>query len=418
MRRRGLVVGLAACGGSFAFLTGLVFPLGLLGSSAGGDEERRLLELQVGIGVMVVNLVFGGLLVYHAASALGGAPSGVARLAVPWPLLALFPVFVLIGQWQVWHPGTFPWVFPFVNLAMVSLPSLFVAGIAVARYERGHPLAWPVTWRELAAGIIYGAVGATTIAGILNTLYIVAAGFALVELVGEPGGGLLHELESVPRGWGILFDLSALSFFAPLNEEFFKGFLVALFFYRRGGIARCFLWGVLAGAGFNIAETFLNSLSLLQEQAVADRTIGGQWWAFAVARAGTATVHSAATGFAALGFFGLLRARWRYVPFFFVGAGIHAAWNFLAYVNYGDVFLAGSAPDAPWLDVLSLVAMVALGAACLALVAGLARNLRDHDPAAIYVVLGMTPAVAAELTATVPLQPPAGTGAALAPAEG
>lgn len=395
MRRRGLVVGLAACWGGSVFLGALTFPLAAILSLAENDPELRLLQIQLFVGISVISLSLGGLLVYHAASALGRTPSGSVTLAFPWPVAVMFPALVAVGQWQATHADRLPWLFPFVNLAMVSLPSLGIAAMATNRYLSVHPLAWPVTWRELSAGIIYGAVGAIFIAGILNSAYLVGGASVLVELVGEDGGDLAQRLRTVPTGWGVAYDLSVLSVFAPLNEEFCKGFVVALFFYRRGGMARCFLWGVLAGAGFNISETFFNSVALIEHEALAERTIGSQWWIFAIARAGTATVHSAATGLAALGFYGLFRRDFRLVPLFMAGVGIHAAWNFLAYINYGDVFLAGAAPDARWLDLLSIAAMTVLGLASLVLIAGLGRNLRDEAPAPIYSALGMMPGAAA-----------------------
>jgi len=391
MRRRGFVVGLAAAWGGSVFLGALTLPLGMLGSLSEPDPERRLLEIQLLLGVTVVSLSLGGLLVYHAASALGGTPSSKASVAFPWPVLLLFPAFVAMGQWQVSHAGRLPWLFPFVNLAMVSLPSLGIAALAIHAYQRSHSRAWPLTWRELSSALIFGAVGATLFAGILNSAYALGGALAFVTVAGEEGGGLVERLQTLPTLWGVVYDLSVLSVFAPLNEEACKGFVVALFFYRRGGIARCFLWGVLAGAGFNIAETFFNSLALIQGEALADRTISSQWWIFAIARSGTAAVHSAATGLAAIGFYGLLRGRWSLLPMFFAGAAVHASWNFLAYVHYGDVFLAGAAPDARWLDLLSVVAMVALGLASLVLIAGLGRNLRDGAPAPVYAALRMAP---------------------------
>ncbi len=81
--------------------------------------------------------------------------------------------------------------------------------------------------------------------------------------MGDGVGDLVDRFKTISTDWGIVYALSVLSVSAPLNEEFMKGFVVALFFYRRGGLVRCFLWGALAGAGFNIAETFDNSISLL-----------------------------------------------------------------------------------------------------------------------------------------------------------
>ncbi|HJP41448.1 MAG TPA: hypothetical protein QGF35_07055 [Dehalococcoidia bacterium] len=101
---------------------------------------------------------------------------------------------------------------------------------------------------------------------------------------------------------------------------------------------------------------------------------------------------------------------------FFSGVAIHAFWNFLAYVNYGDVFLAERAPDASWLDVFSISLMVVLTIACFVLIVGLARNLRDETPAPVYEALGMISTPRAEDISGTALS--SGTGEAAGPAVG
>ena len=275
------------------------------------EPELRLFEINIAIGSAIVLTTLGGFTVWQSASALGGSSSSAMRPWMPWPLFAAFPVFVGLGQLLVNHPAAAPWLFPFVAVAIVSIPSV-LAAVSVARsYSIANPYSWPISWREWTSGISYGAIGAIGIAGLINTIV-----FALlaVVLVLQVGNGDTSEIEygltTLPRGWGILFDVSVLSVVAPLNEEFWKGALVAFFFFRKGGAARCFVWGVLAGAGFNLMETFQNSLSVVSPKIVAEQTIGSEWWLFALARAGAGTMHACATGFAALGIYGVLRRRW------------------------------------------------------------------------------------------------------------
>jgi hypothetical protein len=226
----------------------------------------------------------------------------------------------------------------------------------------------------------------------VNTVYILVGAFIVIDAAGRGNAFDLGNIDTVSRGWGVAYDLSVLSIVAPLNEEFWKGSLVALFFFRQGGMARCFCWGVLAGAGFNLFETFVNSLAAVNPEALADQTIGGQWWLFAVARTGTGAIHALASGFAALGFFGLLRRRWRLTPLFFAGAALHGAWNGSAYLVSGDVFLSEAGPDSMWLDAAGVGAMVALGAGSLIALWLLTGWLRDGAPAPLYRMLGMRPA--------------------------
>ncbi|MBE0608497.1 MAG: PrsW family intramembrane metalloprotease [Dehalococcoidia bacterium] len=167
--------------------------------------------------------------------------------------------------------------------------------------------------------------------------------------------------------------------------------LVAFFFFRRGGAARCFVWGVLAGAGFNILETFQNSLAVVNPDQLSEQQISEQWWLFAVGRAGTGALHATATGLAALGFFGLLRRRPIYMVGYPLGVLVHGTWNFLNYTLAGDAILSGSGPDSTLLDVLSIGGLVALFGLCLAVLWVLSGRLRDGFPAPIYRVLEMVP---------------------------
>jgi len=311
--------------------------------------------------------------------------------------LLFFPFALVAGQYQVWHPRRLPWLFPLANLAIVSIPSVAIAATAAKRFRDAHPFSWPVSWREWTSGFIYGAIGATFVASIVNTACLVGVGAFLVDRFGS---GEIFPLEdsllTLPRGWGLFYDLTSLSVVPPLNEEFWKGMLVAFFFFRRGGVARCFLWGVVAGSGFNLLETFLNSLSVISPDRLTAQTLGDQWWLFATARAGTGAVHALASGLSALGFYGLFRRRGRYLAGYPAGVLVHATWNFLNYALAGDQLLSTAGPDSTALDVLSIAGMAGLFAACLALLWVLSGRLRDEAPAPIYVALGMLPATASQ----------------------
>jgi hypothetical protein len=279
-----------------------------------------------------------------------------------------------------------------VNVAMVSLPSITIAAMAAHRYGLTNDLAWPISWREWTSAFIYGALGATTIAAVINSAYLLGAGALLIETVGNSHPGDFESgVRDLPDGWGIFFDLSLLSGVAPLNEETWKGLIVAMFFFRHGGVGRCFLWGVLAGSGFNLLETFSNSLAVISPDSLADETIGGQWWFFALARTGTAAMHALATGLAAVGFYGLFRRRWRYVPMFAGAVALHAAWNFTVYAIWGEGFFSGAGPDSALLDALGGAGLIALFVLSAALLWVLPGRIRDAGPAHIYRVLGMAP---------------------------
>lgn len=388
------MLGGAVAVGSLAFLTGLATLLLLLDLPS--TPRRRMFEINAALGTSIVMLSLGGMLVYQAGSALGSVGSKAMR--VPnWAFLApfaigMFPFLVSLGQHQVNNPGDVPWLFPITNVLIVSIPSLVIALVVAQRYGIFNEWAWPISWREWSSGIIYGAIGATSVGGLINTAYLGLAGFLLINTVGDGNtGNLAAGLRDLPRWWGIAFDLSVLSVVAPLNEEFWKGMLVAFFFFRKGGPARCFVWGVLAGAGFNILETFQNSLAIVNPSEITQQQLSEDWWKFAGARAATGAVHSAATGLAALGFYGLFRGRRKFLWGYPAGVLIHGLWNFLNFTLAGDAILSQAGPHSTLLDVLSVLGMFGLFFVCLAILWEAPRRIRDNAPAHVYRMLGMVP---------------------------
>jgi len=394
-RRRTTVIVLALIAGVGLFFVGLAAAIALFGVE--GTPRRQLWELNASVSVAVVYLGLGGILVVQAASALGGSGSTVLRLP---PLRLLFvaaPVMlaaIVLGHLIVSHPeSNGRWAFPVVNLVIVAVPSIAFASLVTARYRRANPLSWPISWREWTTGFTYGAIGATTMGGIVNSLYLAGMGEFLVEHHGTDfGGPLIDSLRTLPRGWGLFLDLTVLSVVAPLNEEFWKGMLVGFFLFRRGRAARCFLWGVLAGSGFNLLETFGGSVGILDPDGVSQQQLNEQWWLFASARTGTALIHGLASGLSALGFYGLLTRRWRYLAGYPLGVLVHGSWNFLTYVVEGDAMFSQAGPDSALLDVAGIAGLIVLACACAIALWALAGRLSDGAPAPIYRALGMLPA--------------------------
>lgn len=393
-RRRSTVIVLALIAGVVLFLGGLGAGISVAGVE--GTPRRQLWELNASISFAVIYMGLGGVLVVQAASALGGTGSTALRLPAPRLLLAGIPAMVaaiVLGHVIVSRPeSNARWLFPLVNLLIVAVPSVTVASVVAARYRRANLLSWPVSWREWTTGFIYGAIGATTMGGLVNTLYLAGMGEFLVERYGvDFGAPLIDSIRTLPRGWGLFFDISALSVVAPLNEEFWKGMIVAFFFFRRGRAARCFVWGVLAGAGFNLLETFGGSIGILDPDGVSEQQLNDQWWLFATARTGTGLIHGFASGLSALGFYGLLNRRWRYAAAYPLGVLTHASWNFLVYVVEGDAMFSQAGPHSTLLDLMGIAGLLVLAAACAIALWTLSGRLSDRAPAPIYVALGMAP---------------------------
>jgi hypothetical protein len=368
-----------------------------------------LADLTVILGTATAFIGFGGLLTYEAAAALGGTGSRPLGWGWRWLLLLVpMPPVIFVGQLLVNEPGRAPWVFPFLSLGVVTLPSLAIAGTVAFRYGRRNRLSLPVTRREWFSAIAYGAIGATTVAGTLNTLYLLGIAEWLVRVHGLDGpflGGFsaIDRVAFLPRGPAVWVDLSPIAVVAPLSEELWKGLIVAVFAYRRGNAARAFLWGCLAGAGFNILETFVNSLGSVQPVVLEDPDLRSEWWLFATARAGTGAMHSAATGLAALGIYGLLKGKPQYLLGYPVGVLMHSAWNSGVYLVVGDQFQARSGPDAGWLDAAGIGLMALVAALALALLWLVSGRLRDELPLPLYLALGMLPSPTAAMHVYLPV---------------
>ena len=385
------MVTLALGAGVFSFFAGAALLLALPGVD--DDPEDRLFQLNTILGSATMLAAFGAVLVYHAASSLGRAPSAPVRQRIPWSLLLAFPLLIGLGQLLILDPSAAPWLFPFVNIGIVAIPSVLIAAVCLRRYQAANPWSWPMTWRETVGAFGYGAIGAVLLAGIINTAYLQIGGWLVLQWQDiDPGLDIQASLQELPRTAGILFDLSALSLVAPLAEEFLKGLIVALFFWRDGSAARCFVWGVLAGTGFNLVETFANSLALSDAQVIAAEGGAEQWWVFGVARAGAAAMHALAAGFAALAFFGLLNRRWPLVTGYLLAVLLHANWNAAVYLMAGDTILSRSGPGSLALALVGLAVLVTLATASVALLWTMSGSIRDEAPAVIYRVLGMLPA--------------------------
>lgn len=382
---------LALMAGTFSFAAAATLVLALPAMDAEGID--RLFEFNTTLGSAVLLAVFGTVLVYQAASAMGSSASRPMTRHVPWYLGLAFPVCMGTGQWLVLNPTDAPWLFPIVNIGIVAIPSLLIATVVMRRYGDLNTLSWPVTWREWTAAFCYGAIGAVTIAGLLNTGYLLGGGWLVLQMNDiDVGFDIQRGLPALPRNTAILFDLSVLSLVAPLNEEFLKGAIVALFFWRRGSVARCFAWGVLAGAGFNLVETFFNSLELVDSSVIGREGQAGQWWMFGVARAGAGAMHALAAGFAAVAFYGLLRKQWRFMVGYPIAVLLHANWNAAVYLMAGDSILSGAGPSSDALVLLGLGFLLALSTGSVALLWTISGRFRDQDRASIYEVLRMGPA--------------------------
>lgn len=68
------------------------------------------------MGLAIVGMGLGGLLVYQAASALGGGASSEMVGGARWWLLIPMPVLLVLGQAIVNEPDRLPWLLSLIHI--------------------------------------------------------------------------------------------------------------------------------------------------------------------------------------------------------------------------------------------------------------------------------------------------------------
>jgi len=307
----------------------LVLFAGLAGGAEGADWFIAAGLLALGLGLALP-------LTWQGGAALLRRPPAPFAPQRAWPLALLFFAALVGGQF-VLSLGLMPGlVMPFFHLIATVVPPLLVVVLVARHLHRRAGLRF--SRREVVFHLAAGALGATFFALILEgigALFLIL--FIAVGILVLPGGEayletLRRQLEvagQLPdadqamallrRPETVLFLLLLFAVITPLVEELLKPWAaVLLSSRRRPPPGRVFFWGVVAGAGFAIAEGFFNvALSV------------GVWAATALLRAVTATLHSLGTGVVALGWgrFWTERRAGPLVGGYLLALFLHALWN-------------------------------------------------------------------------------------------
>ena len=383
-------------------LAGPLLWLALLPTLLGAGNPA---DAAVGGALGLLGLLFGNTLLARAVAGGSADRPRFGRRGALWPLL-LFPLVLLGGALMLIVGGAALALLPAAHFFAALLPALAVAGL-VARRAGGAPLA------TVLAGLTWGGLGATTIALVLEGIFLLL--MALVVVVGlqldggaalESAGEALAALSTSETPDSMVMALKALiaipgvvvaafgvfALLGPAVEELAKlgGVVLAAPRSRQGALLR----GVAVGAGFGLVETVLLGGSAIGApagsagggpQTAAIAQVG--WPALMALRAVTTAMHAACSGAAALGWYAMSeQGRWS-AGAFRIGLAIlaHGLWNGLILtVLWSSIRLLGPdaqpMPDAsPFMTALPVIATAALIALAWSLILGL-RTMARRAP--------------------------------------
>lgn len=344
---RDLIRGATLIFGLLAALLSLPAALLLAFLIVSGGSGLGLAPLTVLFSVVALGVGLGLPLAAAAWRSWQRRPSPRLHLPPAWWLFLIFLGVLALGQLSLGAPFA-GLVLPPLHVAASFLPPLLLVAAILPPMQRAGA---GLTRRNLVIQFSYGALVATLLAILLETMAIVAvialAGLGLALLPGSEAilarltaaldAGLmtadpLQLLRSLLSP-GIVLGVALLAaVIVPLLEEIIKSLGAVINGMVRGSLTRAhaFTFGVMAGVGFSFTEALFYAAQQLPHA----------WVNGVVLRGLTAVIHAAAAGLFALGWYEVMARRparfWLYAA---GGVGIHGLWNGLS----GLLLLAGLA---------------------------------------------------------------------------
>jgi len=297
-------------------------------SNVPGVESFDLLAAVLAGGQAALFCAAGGILLWHGAALLTNVPSAPVRPPSPWLPFALACLAIALGE-AVVQGGSGYQIAPFMHATAVLAPGAALLAL-VLRFGRGAAERAHTTWRQLLLMVAYGAAGAATVAGIINTLVLYTVFFVRLAANGAfdgiaTGGDFIDRLANaddyLAKSELVVLLLLVIAVLAPLNEEFWKGFGVRLMRGSTPTRYQAFLFGVASGVGFGMAEAQEYGAGAFSQSPY-------RWWYTMLLRGGSSGLHALASGMVGLAWFYVFRGRrGRAFGFFLIAAGMHGTWN-------------------------------------------------------------------------------------------
>lgn len=375
---------------ALGFMSGCVsIVVGVIGPAA-----DRLVTVTFAVSIMILTVVLGISIAWHAWRATQGYSSGAFQPRSIWLLGLGFVLALGTGQ-LILLLGLLPEItFPLLHVAAAVLPALFIVALV------GRGLGGTSSWRDVVLQIGSGAFVSGPLAFALEAVTIM--GLVITVLIGvvlRPGGQeMIQKMLTYLNDPALLQDPTALTsvfmspilvaaMFAvlagliPLIEEAVKTVGVGLMAYRQPTLSQAFLWGLAGGAGFSLVEGLLNTAGSVDS-----------WAQVMLLRVGATLLHCLTGALMGLAWHDVLtKRRWRYaLGLYSASVAIHGTWNALtgalALISFralgtnlagGQEILAGAGAVA----ILGLLAALT-GAMAFALRA-LTLSVRKRSPAPI-----------------------------------
>jgi RsiW-degrading membrane proteinase PrsW (M82 family) len=268
---------------------------GLLLLASLGGARFSLAGLGELSGLCIGAVAGGAAGLYFGIRAIVKQPSARFGLPPAWVWLAT-TVAAFGGEVVLWNVQTTPTpevaILPLFILAG-ALPAGTILAFTAERLQN------PSTWRHMIISLLYGAVVATLLAAIIESVLFVAlvallANFGIHVNFGE---NFLQTFDPSNPVQVLMFVLIA-SVVAPLIEEGVKPVGAIFLLPRVRGPAEAFLLGLAAGEGFAVIET-LTYFGLGQ----------ADWITVAIDRVGAGLLHGVGAGMGALGWYYLVRGK-------------------------------------------------------------------------------------------------------------
>jgi PrsW family intramembrane metalloprotease len=371
--------------GSLHFVSGLSLALLTLTNMAGtrglyGTSGDHLETAVAYAGLAALYAGAGAILVWHGCAALTGVPSSRFQPPPVWLPLAALAVTTTIGAVLI-QSGVAVGFMPPAQAVAVVMPGLALLAFVSQAGDRARA-ARRSSWRELLLMAAYGAIGAATIAAIINTLSISAS--LVVALAAHGAFDRVHtgqEFSAVIQNASDYLSerdliaplLASIAVLGPLNEEFWKGFGVRLLRDHRPSRYRAFIWGVASGVGFGAAEVTQYGLAAFHRSPY-------RWWDVVLVRGAASSMHALASGMVGIAwFYAFAGRRLRFFALYLLAVCLHGSWNALSVLTSARVLPPFKGLSDHDLEIVLELLILPIAAVIVVVLGRLARRLAADD---------------------------------------
>ena len=358
------------------------------------------------VGLLTLGCAGGGLLLWHGAAALTGAGASRYRPPSPWLLFGIAAAAIGLGALLIQTQTGFQ-IVPLLYPLGIVVPGAAILALATWMGRRG-PALQRTSWRDILLMIGWGMVGAAAIAVVLElaaqqTLLLLRlasqGAFQGVTNGSDFSDAVRNAQDALSDRELLIQALLNVALFAPLIEEFCKGFGVRLLRGVRPTRHQAFLFGVAAGVGFGMVEAYEYSMGAFVYSPY-------HWWDTLLVRGGSSSLHALASGTVGIAwYYAFSGRRLRALALFGAAVALHGSWNALNVLAAAHVLPGFHALSDQTVERVLEIVCGAISLVLIAVLCRLSAGLAAHDgepPAAPHVAVAALDAAPAA-----PYPPPA-----------